>query len=100
MPLLNTPNHKVFGSVVYRPIPKLRLIGTVNHESTRTAHDDGGVLLALDSYTTVNAKASYSVLSGLDAELASSNVFDRNYQLYPGFPEYGRVVSVNLRYRF
>jgi iron complex outermembrane receptor protein len=100
VPLLNTPKHKVFGSMVYRPVPKLRLIGSVNHEASRTAQDDGGVLLELDSYTTVNAKAAYSVLSGLDAELTSSNVFDRNYQLYPGFPEYGRVVAVNLRYRF
>ena len=100
VPLLNTPNHKVFGSVAYRPAAKLRLIGSVNHESSRTAQDDAGVLLTLDSYTTVSAKAAYSVIPGLDAELTSANVFDRNYQLYPGFPEVGRVVAVNLRYRF
>ena len=47
-----------------------------------------------------NAKASYSIIKGLDAELSGSNLFDRNYQLYPGFPEAGRIVAVNLRYRY
>jgi TonB-dependent Receptor Plug Domain len=40
------------------------------------------------------------VSRGLDAELSGSNLFDRNYQLYPGFPEAGRIVAVNLRYHY
>ena len=100
VPLLNTPNHKLFGAVTYTPVSKLRLIASLNHESDRTAQDDAGVLLTLNDYTTVNAKASYSILKGLDAELSGSNLLDRNYQLYPGFPEAGRVVAVNLRYRY
>jgi hypothetical protein len=38
--------------------------------------------------------------SGLDLEVAAANVFDQNYQLHAGYPEPGRIVSVNLRYRF
>jgi outer membrane receptor protein involved in Fe transport len=85
---------------MYSPVRKLHLVGSVNHESARTAQDDAGVLLALDGYTTINAKASYAVAPGLDAELTGSNLFDRNYRLYPGFPEAGRIVAVNLRYRY
>ena len=100
IPLLNTPNHKVFGSVMYSPVQKARIIGSLNHESARTSQDDAGVLLTLSRYKTINAKVSYAIVPGLDGELTGSNVFDRNYQLYPGFPEAGRIVAVNLRYRF
>jgi hypothetical protein len=37
---------------------------------------------------------------GFDVELTGSNLFDRNYQLYPGFPEAGRIVAVNFKYRY
>jgi outer membrane receptor protein involved in Fe transport len=98
--LLNTPHHKIFGSLMYSPVPKLRVIGSLNHESARTAQDDADALLTLDGYTSVNGRVSYAVARGLDAELSGSNLLDRNYQLYPGFPEAGRVVAVNLRYRY
>jgi outer membrane cobalamin receptor len=81
------------------PVPKLRVIGSLNHESARTAQGDAAALLTLDGYTSVNGKVSYAVARGSDAELSGSNLLDRNYQLCPGFPEAGRVVAVNLRYR-
>jgi iron complex outermembrane receptor protein len=100
VPLLNTPEHKIFGYIAYSGLTRLRLVASVNHESSRAAQDDGGVLLNLAGFSTVLAKASYTIRAGLAAEVAASNVLDANYQLYPGFPEEGRVVSVNLRYRF
>jgi outer membrane cobalamin receptor len=51
-------------------------------------------------HTSINAKASYALARGVDAELAASNMLDRHYQLYSGFPEAGRIVAVNLRYRY
>jgi len=100
VPLLNTPNHKFFGYVVYSPVAKLRFMASVNHESMRTSQDDGAVLQALPGFSTVALKASYAVLRSLDVELAGSNVLDQNYQLFSGYPEAGRVVRVNIRYRF
>ena len=99
-PLLNAPNHKLFGYAVYSGVPRLRLIASLNHESSRTSQDDAGVLQALSGFSSVSAKASYAVRSGLDLEVAAANVFDQNYQLYAGHPEPGRIASVNLRYRF
>jgi outer membrane receptor protein involved in Fe transport len=98
--LLNTPNHKVFASLLYSPVAKLRVVGSVNHESSRSAQDAPAVLLTLKGYTSVNAKVSYAVVRGFDLELTGSNLFDRNYQLYPGFPEAGRIVAVNFKYRY
>jgi iron complex outermembrane receptor protein len=100
VPLLNTPHNKFFGYVVYDGVPRLRLMGSVNYESSRQAQDDGAAFVLLPEYSNVSAKASYTVLTGLDLELAGSNLLDRNYQLYPGFPEAGRTVSANIRYRF
>jgi iron complex outermembrane recepter protein len=99
-PLLNTPSHKLFGYVVYSGVPRLRLIASLNHESSRTSQDDAGVLQSLTGFSSAGAKASYAVRRGLDLEVAAANVFDQNYQLYAGYPEPGRIVSVNLRYRF
>jgi iron complex outermembrane receptor protein len=100
VPLLNTPGHKVFGYVGYAGIPRTRLIGSVNYESSRTAQDDAGVLLTLPGYATLAAKAGFTVGEGLDLEVSGANLFDRNYSLYPGFPESGRTGLVQIRYRF
>jgi vitamin B12 transporter len=62
--------------------------------------DDAGVLLSLAGYSTVCAKAAVAIRTGLDVEISAANLFDKNYELYPGFPEAGRVGMVQLRYRF
>jgi outer membrane cobalamin receptor len=86
--------------VVYSGVPRLRLIASLNHESSRTSQDEAGVLQSLPGFSSVSTKASFAVRSGLDLEVAAANVFDQNYQLYAGYPEPGRIVSVNLRDRF
>jgi iron complex outermembrane receptor protein len=99
-PLKDTPAHKAFGYIAYSGIPRVRLIGSLNGESSRPSQDDAGVLLTLPGYSTVSAKAAFAVRNGLDLEVSSTNLFDRNYELYSGFPEPGRVGLVQLRYRF
>jgi len=47
VPLLNTPGHKMVGYVSYGGIPRVRLVGSLNAESSRAAQDDAGVLLSL-----------------------------------------------------
>ena len=81
VPLLNAPHHKTFGYVTYSGVPRLRLVGSVNHESSRTAQDDAGVLLVLAGYATVGAKAALAIRGGLDVEVSALNLLDRNYQL-------------------
>ena len=100
VPLLNTPNNKLFGYISYRGIPHVRLMASLNTESSREAQDDSGLLLTLPSYATVGAKAAVSLYKGLDVEVSGLNLFDRNYALYPGYPEPGRIGLMQLRYRF
>ena len=38
--------------------PRVRLVASLNTESSRLAQDDAGLLLTLPSYTTVGAKAA------------------------------------------
>src|SRR5262245_52249749 len=65
VPLLNTPNHKLFASGLYSGIPRVRLVAAVNHESSRAAQDDAGVLLRLRDFSSVLIKASMTVAPGL-----------------------------------
>jgi hypothetical protein len=39
-------------------------------------------------------------LTDLEPLVGSVRPDDLNYQLYPGFPEAGRMMAVNLRYRY
>ena len=100
VPLLNTPGHKMFGYVSYSGIPRIRLVGSLNAESSRAVQDDAGVLLSLAGYSTASAKAAVTIHTGLDLEVSATNLLDRNYELSSGFPEPGRVGLVQLRYRF
>jgi hypothetical protein len=45
----------------------------------------------LAGYSTVGAKVAVAIRTGLDLEISAANLFDRNYELSPGFPETGRV---------
>ena len=56
--------------------------------------------VSLAGYSTVGAKAAVAIRTALDVEISGANLFDRNDELYPGFPEAGRVGLVQLRYRF
>ena len=100
VPLLNTPGHKMFGYVSYTGIPRVRLVGSLNTESSRAVQDDAGALLSLAGYSTVSAKAAVTIYTGLDLEMSATNLLDQNYELSSGFPEWGRVGFVQLRYRF
>jgi outer membrane receptor protein involved in Fe transport len=99
-PLINTSASKMFGFIAYRGIPKVRLVASLNTESSRLTQDDAGLFVTLPSYATVGAKAGVSLYPGLDLEVSGLNLLDHNYQLYPGYPEAGRIGLVQLRYRF
>jgi outer membrane receptor for monomeric catechols len=89
VPLLNTPGHKMFGYVSYSGIPRIRLVGSLNAESRRAVQDDAGVLLSWAGYSTVSAKAAVNIHTGLDLEVSSTNLLDRNYELSSRLPGAG-----------
>ncbi|MCI0389583.1 MAG: TonB-dependent receptor [Acidobacteria bacterium] len=57
-------------------------------------------LRRLDQFTVVDAQASYCIGENIELQGGINNLFDRNYSLFEGYPEAGRNLFVNVRYRF
>ncbi|MGE3277074.1 MAG: TonB-dependent receptor plug domain-containing protein [Vicinamibacterales bacterium] len=100
VPLLNVPSQKLTGTLTYTGPRRLQVTASLLHESSRMSQDDAGVALELPAYTTVFAKAAIGLGGGADVEASASNLFDADYVLYPGFPEPGRIVRLQVRVRF
>lgn len=98
--LTETPRHKLFGALGYQPINRLRLQGIVQFEDGRHNLNEPGATVRLSQFTTVDVSATYFFPGGVEAQGGASNLFDRNYQLFEGYPEAGRTFFLNLRYRF
>jgi iron complex outermembrane recepter protein len=98
--LTETPRHKLFASLAYSPIRRLRLQGVLQTEAGRYNLNEAGAVRRLDQFTIVDAQASYQIKENIEAQIGASNIFDRNYSLFEGYPEAGRTLFVNVRYRF
>jgi iron complex outermembrane receptor protein len=96
--LTNTPEHKVFAYLQYFPIQRLSILGDIEYNSKRFSESDGSRWA--DGYFLLNAKVGYEILEGLIAEVGIDNALDEDYELDEGFPEEGRSLFVNMRYRF
>jgi iron complex outermembrane receptor protein len=96
--LTNTPEHKVFAYLQYFPIQRLSLLGNIEYNSKRFSESNGSRWA--DGYFLLNAKVGYEILEGLIAEVGIDNALDEDYELDEGFPEQGRSLFANVRYRF
>jgi iron complex outermembrane receptor protein len=96
--LTNTPEHKVFAYLQYFPIQRLSILGDIEYNSKRFSESDGSRWA--DGYFLLNAKVGYEILEGLIAEVGIDNALDEDYELDEGFPEQGRSLFANVRYRF
>ncbi len=98
--LTETPRHKLFASFGYSPIKRLRLQSALQMEAGRYNLGEAGAVRRLDQFTVVDAQASYRIGENIEAQGGINNLFDRNYSLFEGYPEAGRNLFVNIRYRF
>jgi iron complex outermembrane recepter protein len=57
-------------------------------------------VLLLDQFTIVDMQTSYRFSENMEMQGGINNIFDRNYSLFEGYPEAGRNLFVNVRYRF
>lgn len=96
--LLNTPSHKVFTYVEYRPWERLSLLADMEHNSDRFSSTDG-VRIA-EGYTIFGIKATYEFMDRKFIEAGLNNVFDRDYAIDEGYPEAGRTWFAGLRMEF
>lgn len=98
--LTETPRHKLFGSLGYTPINKLRFQGVIQFEDGRYNLNEPGAIVRLSQFTTVDISTTYRFPHEIEIQGGVRNLFDRNYQLFEGYPEAGRNFFVNLRYFF
>lgn len=96
--LTNTPDHKLFTYVRYRPLEWLSLQADMNYYSNSYSSTDG-VRIA-GEFAVVNTKAVFEPLPGLTVEAGINNLFDTNYAYEEGYPEAGINYFGNVQYRF
>ena len=98
--LTETPRHKLFASLGYSPIGRLRLLSVLQMEAGRYNLGEAGAVRRLDQFTVVDVQAAYRIDENIEVQGGINNLFDRNYSFFEGYPEAGRNLFVNVRYRF
>lgn len=89
--LSTSPRHMLSVSATKEITDKLSLTGTVLHGADRQN---------LPDMTVVNATATYAVSDNAEAYLRVENLFDEEYQNWPGYGTSDRAAFVGLRARF
>lgn len=94
--LTDTPRNKLNLWGDWQVLPRLGLVGMLEHADQRWSSDTAQV----SSFTLVNLKARLSLTEQLSLEAGVNNLADQDYELADGFPEPGREYFANLRLSF
>lgn len=100
--LVDTPRHKAFAYVNWKPVDGLSVVPSVEVGGERhlqkanpnTMYFDGG------EYVVANLKAGYQFTGQVYAEAGANNLLDANYKISDGYHEEGRNFFANLRVTF
>lgn len=96
--LTDTPKHKVFAFLEYKPWDQLALLADMEYNSKRYSSTDGERVA--DGFTIFGVKGTYEFLDKKYVEFGLNNVFDKNYEYNEGYPQPGRTWFANLRMEF
>lgn len=99
IPLTDTPRHKVFAHLEWRPADAWRAQLTLDSEQGRTVSYGNGYTV-LGGFTVLGAKAIWQARPDTRVEIGVNNLLDENYALADGYPLPGRTWFVNAHYRF
>ena len=94
-------------SCVRRLDGRLRLAGSVAYNGEQLDNDFRNFFVngfvaertELDSYTLVNANASYNVTEDLEVYVRLENLFDEDYEPLLGYAAPGRTAYAGVRFR-
>lgn len=100
LPMVDTPRHKTYGALTYQPDPRVNLLADLRYEGGRYYQNDGGRFGRASNYAVAGFGGSVRLYRQIELQAGMQNAFDRNFILVDGYPEAGRTVYVNLRYRF
>lgn len=98
--LLDTPRHKVYSSASYQVRPRITLVADLQYEAGRYTQNDGGTVRPAPQFAAAGIGGFARVYRNAELQAGVSNLLDRNYFIVDGYPEAGRTLYVNLRYRF
>lgn len=96
--LTDTPQHKVFAFLEYRPWEQLSLLADMEYNSKRYSSTDGERIA--DGFALFNVKGTHEFLEKKYLEVGMNNVFDKDYEYNEGYPQPGRNLFAGLRMEF
>lgn len=98
-PPTDTPNHKLFGYLAWRPLRGLSIAPSVDIEGRRWLQNavNNTLYFRGGSFTRIDLKVSYAWARGLRIEAGVKNLADRNYLIEDGYHAPGREYFVSLR---
>ena len=102
-PLTDTPRHKLFAYLNWKPSERWDAQLSVDAEHGRVvAYGSGNAAsyTTLPGFALANVKLGYQAMRNVRLEAGVNNLFDANYQLSDGYPMPGRVWFVNGVYQF
>jgi iron complex outermembrane receptor protein len=98
--MLDTPRHKIYATATYSWWSRLMLLTDFLYEGGRWNANDAGRVQRASSYAAVGLGVTARLYRQVELQAGINNLLDRDYFLVQGYPEAGRNVYVNLRYRF
>lgn len=99
LPLTDTPRHKVFLFVGWKPADAWEIQGTVDTENGRTVARGNGYT-DIGGFMLLGAKAVWQPIKDTSLEVGVANLLDENYELSDGYPMPGRTLFANMKYSF
>jgi iron complex outermembrane receptor protein len=98
----DTPNHKFFGFMEWRPIEQLAIVPSLDIEDKRWLQSavNNTVYYRGGSFSMLNVKAAYQFLPEAMFEVGTTNLGDRNYVIEDGYHAPGRQYFANVRVTF
>jgi len=99
IPLTDTPRHRLFAHLGWKPADAWVGQLTVDSENGRTVTYGSGYR-SLGGFVLLGAKALWSPRPDTTVELGVANLLDQDYELSDGYPLPGRTLYANLKYRF
>lgn len=87
--LTDSPHHKLFGALIWRPTGTLAVTTSLNGMSRRYSSSDGRQVAP--GFAVANLKTSYQFSNGLTLEAGVYNLLDKLYYISEGYPEAGRT---------
>lgn len=94
------PTHKAFVYADWAPLPGLHIRPNADIASDRWIVTPTSTYYRSGDYILANLGIEYSAMPGVDIGISGRNLFDLNYATADGYPEPGRTLTLNLRFRY